>query len=347
MCLGGHPRSVVLPREDVHHGEYGEDEALPSPFIHAGVQGQIVELCRRGDRTVGQIAKDFDLTETAVRLWVSQAEVDAGERDGLTSSGREELAALRRENRRLREDVDILKRATAFFAKETRRRPNTPNSASTLGSRSTSPTPAAPGNVAPTRTQTDCCGSTSRRARTSPAGTPTSSRPSPSPSTADPARAWDGRHQQKPSTNTYYRSRKPVLRRPVEFKQYTSWQFASLAQEFGVRLSVGRTGQCWDNAPAEILLRHHQTRTTRHDHLAQPGQRTNHDLRLHRRLVQLAPAAQQPGLLRPRRIRDRTRILTTTPMVSVKAPQKRASVPGQRASAQYASPDRGHQLPTS
>lgn len=46
--------------------------------------------------------------------------VDAGERDGLSSDEREELAALRRENRRLREDVEILKRATAFFAEETR-----------------------------------------------------------------------------------------------------------------------------------------------------------------------------------------------------------------------------------
>ncbi|MFK4101259.1 hypothetical protein ACI2L1_14510 [Streptomyces sp. NPDC019531] len=55
-----------------------------------------------------------------MRLWVSQAEVDAGDRDGLTGSEREELAALRRENRRLREDVDILRRATAVFAKETR-----------------------------------------------------------------------------------------------------------------------------------------------------------------------------------------------------------------------------------
>ncbi|MGC4950883.1 hypothetical protein ACLQ2N_32415 [Streptomyces sp. DT224] len=69
---------------------------------------------------VGQVAKDFELTETAVRDWVKQAEVDAGERNGLTSGEREELAALRRENRRLREDVDVLKRATAFFAKETR-----------------------------------------------------------------------------------------------------------------------------------------------------------------------------------------------------------------------------------
>ncbi|MFF5363805.1 transposase [Streptomyces scabiei] len=83
-------------------------------------KAEIVGLCRRGDRSVGQVAKDFELTETGVRDWVNQAEVDAGERNGLTSGEREELAALRRENRRLREDVDVLKRATAFFAKETR-----------------------------------------------------------------------------------------------------------------------------------------------------------------------------------------------------------------------------------
>ena len=84
-------------------------------------KAEIVELCQRGDRSVGQVARDFDLTETAVRAWVKQAELDAGARsDGLTSEERDELAALRRENRRLREDVEILKRATAFFAKETR-----------------------------------------------------------------------------------------------------------------------------------------------------------------------------------------------------------------------------------
>jgi transposase len=67
------------------------------------------------------VARDFDLTETAVREWVKQAERDAGTRsDGLTTAEREELSQLRRENRRLREDVEILRRATAFFAKETR-----------------------------------------------------------------------------------------------------------------------------------------------------------------------------------------------------------------------------------
>lgn len=84
-------------------------------------KAEIVEVCRRGDRSVGQVAKDFDLTETAVREWVRQADLDAGVRtDGLTTAEREELTRLRRENRRLTEDVEILKRATAFFAKETR-----------------------------------------------------------------------------------------------------------------------------------------------------------------------------------------------------------------------------------
>lgn len=68
-------------------------------------KAEIVELCQRGDRSIGEVSRDFDLTETAVREWVRQAE---------------ELSRLRRENRRLREDVEILKRATAFFAKETR-----------------------------------------------------------------------------------------------------------------------------------------------------------------------------------------------------------------------------------
>jgi transposase len=89
-------------------------------------KADIVAACGRGDRTVGQVARDFDLTETAVRAWVKQAEIDgsaaaggaAGEqRSGpLTSDERAELARLRRENRRLSEDVEILKRATAFFA---------------------------------------------------------------------------------------------------------------------------------------------------------------------------------------------------------------------------------------
>ena len=83
-------------------------------------KADIVERCRQGDRSIGEVARDFDLTESAVREWCRQADVDDGTRPGLTSDERDELTQLRRENWRLREDVEILKRATAFFAKETR-----------------------------------------------------------------------------------------------------------------------------------------------------------------------------------------------------------------------------------
>jgi len=83
---------------------------------------EVVRLYKVGDRSIGQIAKDLDLTETSVRAWVKQAEIDAGEgpADALTSGEREELARLRQENKRLAMERDILKKATAFFAKESR-----------------------------------------------------------------------------------------------------------------------------------------------------------------------------------------------------------------------------------
>jgi transposase len=80
-----------------------------------------VELVRTSGKSVGEICRDLDLTETAVRRWVAQADVDAGRRDGLTTAEREELSRLRRENRVLRDERDILKKAAAFFAKETTR----------------------------------------------------------------------------------------------------------------------------------------------------------------------------------------------------------------------------------
>jgi transposase len=94
----------------------------PRRSFTAEFKADIVQRCRGGGRTVGQVAKDFDLTETAVREWVKQAERDEGTGvdGGLTTEERTELNELRREARRLREDVEILKRATAFFAKETR-----------------------------------------------------------------------------------------------------------------------------------------------------------------------------------------------------------------------------------
>src|SRR5213592_2369633 len=94
-------------------------EKRPRRAFTPEFKAEVVELCGRGDRSIGQVARDLDLTETAVRAWVRQAERDAGTRGdgGLTSSQRQELAVLRQENRRLRGDVEILRRATAFFAK--------------------------------------------------------------------------------------------------------------------------------------------------------------------------------------------------------------------------------------
>jgi transposase len=83
-------------------------------------KAQTVRLVRESGKSVGAVARELDLAETAVRRWVQQAEVDAGRgRSGaLTTEEREELGRLRRENRTLRMERDILKKATAFFAKE-------------------------------------------------------------------------------------------------------------------------------------------------------------------------------------------------------------------------------------
>jgi transposase-like protein len=83
-------------------------------------KAETVRLVRDSGKSVGAIARELDLTETALREWVRQAEVDAGRgRPGaLTTEEREELARLRREVRTLRMERDIIKKATAFFAKE-------------------------------------------------------------------------------------------------------------------------------------------------------------------------------------------------------------------------------------
>ena len=86
----------------------------------AAYKAEVVELCRKGDRSIPEVARDLDLTESSVRRWVEQAEIDVGRRPGLTSSEQEELVRLRKENRVLREERDILKRATVFFAAEAR-----------------------------------------------------------------------------------------------------------------------------------------------------------------------------------------------------------------------------------
>jgi transposase-like protein len=83
-------------------------------------KAEAVRLCKVGDRTTRDVAKDLDLTETALRDWVKRADIDAGEGPpgALTTDERAELQQLRRENKRLQMEREILKKAAAFFAKE-------------------------------------------------------------------------------------------------------------------------------------------------------------------------------------------------------------------------------------
>jgi transposase len=92
----------------------------PRRFFPPEYKAEVVELIRSSGKTAGQVARELDLTETAVREWVKRADLDAGRRtDGLTTAEREELRRLRREVRDLREEREILRKAAVFFARET------------------------------------------------------------------------------------------------------------------------------------------------------------------------------------------------------------------------------------
>ena len=82
----------------------------------------MVRLVRAG-RTPGELSREFEPSEQTIRNWVNQAEVDAGRREGLTTAEREELRSLRRENRILREEKEILAKAAAWFAEKKPDRP--------------------------------------------------------------------------------------------------------------------------------------------------------------------------------------------------------------------------------
>ncbi len=77
-----------------------------------------VELAREREKPIRQIASDLGISETCLRNWVNQADVDDGRREGLTTSEREELRKLRSELRVVKMERDILKKAAAFFAQE-------------------------------------------------------------------------------------------------------------------------------------------------------------------------------------------------------------------------------------
>lgn len=82
-------------------------------------KAEAVRLCKVGDRTIKQVAADLDLTETALRAWVKDAEKDDGTKaDSLAANERDELLELRKRVKRLEMEREILKKAATFFAKE-------------------------------------------------------------------------------------------------------------------------------------------------------------------------------------------------------------------------------------
>jgi transposase len=95
------------------------DKRYPDEF-----KKKLVALVRSG-RTPEELSREFEPSAQSIRNWVAQADRDEGKREeGLTTSEREELQRLRRDNDRLREEREILKKAAAWFAQETKAAPN-------------------------------------------------------------------------------------------------------------------------------------------------------------------------------------------------------------------------------
>lgn len=100
------------------------------PAYPAAFRKQILGLVRAG-RTPEELAKEFEPTAQTIRNWMAQAERDSGERsDGLSSAEQQELKKLRRENRQLKLERDILSKAAAWFARETGTIPTPPSEGS-------------------------------------------------------------------------------------------------------------------------------------------------------------------------------------------------------------------------
>jgi transposase len=109
---------ISVWQKGVHHGR--ESPAA----LSAGGPEEAVRLIREGGLSFGEAAKVVGCSDQSVRSWVAQADRDAGRRhDGLTTEERAELSALRRRVKTLEQEKEILKKAAAWFAKETHSTP--------------------------------------------------------------------------------------------------------------------------------------------------------------------------------------------------------------------------------
>lgn len=90
---------------------------MPKKFP-AEFKRDVVAIARRGQLTQAEIASDFGISETTLRRWLRQADIDDGKTDGVTSAEQDELVQLRRRARILEQENEILRRAAAYFAKD-------------------------------------------------------------------------------------------------------------------------------------------------------------------------------------------------------------------------------------
>jgi transposase len=95
----------------------GEESVMPAARPPE-FRRRAVELARSGEQPVARVAKDLGVSESCLRRWMFQADVDVGAREGVSTRERQELVELRRRNRVLEMELEILKRASAYFARE-------------------------------------------------------------------------------------------------------------------------------------------------------------------------------------------------------------------------------------
>jgi transposase len=92
-------------------------DAMPKKYPPE-FKADVARVARRGDLTIAEVAADFGVSVESVKRWKRQAEIDDGVVDGLASAEQAELVQLRRKARRLEQENEILRRATAYFARD-------------------------------------------------------------------------------------------------------------------------------------------------------------------------------------------------------------------------------------